>query len=182
MVDEPSSASRAPASVAPVARSRAVVVATVAATLLGSIAGGWWLGGSAPASVPATVVHVVDGDTVVVALRDGTRATVRLLGADTPETVDPRKPVQCFGPEASAYTKEHLGGRAVRLEFDVERHDRYGRLLAYVIVDGHRFEDDLLRLGYARLLVIAPNGSHARTMLAEELAARRGRRGLWGAC
>jgi micrococcal nuclease len=164
------------------ARSRAVVVASVAAALLGSIAGGWWLGGAAPAVVSATVVHVVDGDTIVVALRDGRTETVRILGADTPETVDPRKPVQCFGPEASAYTKAQLSGRSVRLEFDVERRDRYGRLLAYVLVDGGRYEDDLLRRGLARLLVIPPNGSHARTMLAEELAARRARRGLWGAC
>jgi micrococcal nuclease len=90
--------------------------------------------------------------------------------------------VQCFGPEASAYAKARLGGRSVRLEFDVERHDRYGRLLAYVIVGGVRYEDELLRRGLARLLVIAPNGAHARAMLAEELAARRARRGLWGAC
>ena len=168
-------------------RSRAVVVAAVAAALLGSIAGGWWLGGAAPAAVSATVVHVVDGDTIIVSLRGsrgepGRTETVRILGADTPETVDPRKPVQCFGPEASAYTKAHLGGRSVRLEFDVERRDRYGRLLAYVIVDGHRYEDELLRLGLARLLVIAPNGAHARVMLAEALAARRAGRGLWGAC
>ena len=80
------------------ARSRAVVVATVAATVLGSIASGWWLGGAAPAVVSATVVHVVDGDTLVAAFRDGHTETVRVLGIDTPETVDPRKPVQCFGP------------------------------------------------------------------------------------
>jgi micrococcal nuclease len=164
------------------ARSRAVVVATVAATVLGSVASGWWLGGAAPAAVTTTVVHVVDGDTIVAAFADGHTETVRVLGVDTPETVDPRKPVQCFGPEASAYSKSHLGGRSVRLEFDVERRDRYGRLLAYVLVDGKRYEDDLLRRGLARLLVIAPNGAHARTMLAEELGARRARRGLWGAC
>ncbi len=164
------------------ARSRAVVVAAVAATLLGSIAGGWWLGGAAPAVVPATVVHVVDGDTLVAAFADGHTETVRVLGVDTPETVDPRKPVQCFGPEASAYAKAHLTGRSVRLEFDVERRDRYGRLLAYVLLGRERYEDDLLRRGLARLLVIAPNGAHARAMLTEMLAARRDRRGLWGAC
>jgi len=164
------------------AHSRAVVVATVAATLLGSVASGWWLGGAAPASVPVTVVHVVDGDTLVAAFPDGHRETVRVLGIDTPETVDPRKPVQCFGPEASAYAKARLTGRAIRLEFDVERRDIYGRLLAYVVVDGARYEDDVLRRGLARLLVIPPNGAYARTMLAEALAARRARRGLWGKC
>lgn len=164
------------------ARSRAVVVASVAAALLGSVASGWWLGGAAPAAVSATVVHVVDGDTLVAAFHDGHAETVRVLGVDTPETVDPRKPVQCFGPQASAYAKARLSGRSVRLEFDVERRDRYGRLLAYVLVDGERYEDDLLHRGLARLLVIAPNGAHARTMLAEELEARRAGRGLWGAC
>ena len=67
------------------------------------------------------------------------------------------------------------------LELDVEPRDKYGRLLAYVIVGGRRFDDELL----ARLrpfLVIPPNGSHARVMLREELAARAARRGLWGAC
>jgi micrococcal nuclease len=70
----------------------------------------------------------------------------------------------------------------VRLESDVETHDRYGRRLAYVYVDGRRYDDELLRLGYARLLVIEPNTAHARTMLADELGARREKRGLWGAC
>jgi micrococcal nuclease len=127
------------------------------------------------------VVHVVDGDTIEVD-DGGRRETVRLLGVDTPETVDPRKPVQCYGPEASAYTKQRLEGRGVGLELDVERRDRYSRLLAYVIVDGRRFNDELLEGGYARLLVIAPNGLHARTMLLQELAAKRDGRGLWGTC
>src|SRR4051812_13739664 len=155
------------------AHSRAVVVAAVAAALLGSVASGWWLGGAAPASVPVTVVHVVDGDTLVAAFADGHTETVRVLGIDTPETVDPRKPVQCYGLEASAYAKATLTGRSIRLQFDVQRRDIYGRLLAYVVVDGQRYEDDVLRQGFARLLVIPPNGAYARTMLAEELAARR---------
>jgi micrococcal nuclease len=70
----------------------------------------------------------------------------------------------------------------VRLEGDVEPRDVYGRRLAYVYVDGRRFEDELLRKGYARLLVIEPNHAHARTMLHEELDARRAGVGLWGAC
>jgi micrococcal nuclease len=164
------------------ARSRVVVVTAVVAALLGSVASGWWLGGAAPAVVSATVLNVFDGDTLVVAFRDGHTETVRVLGVDTPETLDPRKPVQCFGPEASAFAKARLSGRSVRLEFDVERRDRYGRLLAYVLVDGDRYGDELLRRGLARLLVIAPNGAHARTMLAEVLEARRMHRGLWGAC
>ena len=110
------------------------------------------------------------------------RLTIRLLGVDTPETHKPNTPVQCFGPEAAAYTEARLLHAHVALQFDVERHDVYGRTLAYVVVDGRRFNDELLRLGYARLLVIAPNGAHARTMLREELDARNAQRGLWRAC
>jgi len=165
-----------------VARLRAAVVAAVAAALAGGVSAGWWLGGRAVATIPATVTEVVDGDTIVVALADGRVETVRLLGIDTPETVDPDEPVECYGPEASAYAHARLDGRAVRLERDVERRDRYGRMLAYVYVDGVRVNDDLLRLGYASLLVIPPNEAHARTLLSAELAARAERRGLWGAC
>ena len=101
---------------------------------------------------------------------------------DTPETHHPTKPVQCFGPEASAFTTRRLTGRLVRLEGDVEERDIYGRRLAYVMLDGRRFNDELLRRGYARLLVIAPNGAHGRTMLDAELDARHHHRGLWDAC
>jgi micrococcal nuclease len=160
-------------------RSRAVVVVTVLAAT--SVAG-WWLGDQRRAAdAQYRVVDVFDGDTIVVD-RGARRDTIRLLGVDTPETHHPTKPVQCYGPEASAYTTRRLLGRAVRLEDDVETHDIYGRHLAYVYLDGARFEDELLRLGYARLLVIEPNHAHARTMLDEELDARRRQAGLWGAC
>jgi len=167
------------------ARSRAVVVATVlaAASVLGASALGWWLGGLARTAEPeARVVEVIDGDTMVVAFANGATDTVRFLGVDTPETVHPTKGVQCFGPEASAFTKHALTGRVVRLESDVEQRDIYGRRLAYVWADGHRFNDVLLRRGYARFLVIPPNGAHAREMLAAELDARHHHRGLWGRC
>jgi micrococcal nuclease len=158
------------------------VVPVIVAALLGSIGWGWYTGGHLPARIPATVIRTVDGDTVIARFADGREEKVRLLGADTPEVVDPRKPVQCFGHAASAFTKSELEGRRVTLELDAEARDKYGRLLAYVIVDGHRFDDELLQRGYARFLVIPPNGSHARAMLLEELDARAARRGLWGAC
>ena len=157
-----------------------MLVAALAATSLG----GWRLGVTRAGGTgggPARVVAVVDGDTVDVSWA-GHRERVRLLGVDTPETVDPHRPVGCYGPEASAFTHRRLQGRTVRLTFDRQRRDRYGRLLAYVDVDGRRFNDELLTGGYARLLVIPPNGSHARAMLDEELAARSAGRGLWGAC
>lgn len=163
------------------ARSRAAC-ATLAVALLGSAGWGWWSGGRVAARFDATVVHVADGDTIVVDLGPRTEK-VRILGADTPEVVDPRKPVQCFGPEASAYTKRRLApGTRVTLETDAEVRDKYGRLLAYVYVGGVRYDDELLRLGYARLLIIPPNGVHARAMLQAQLDARAHGRGLWAAC
>ena len=159
-------------------RSRVVVVAILAAASVG----GWWLGQARrAATAPWTVIEVLDGDTIRVA-RGRAVDTVRLLGVDTPETHHPTKPVGCYGPEASDYTDSRLAGREVVLEPDVEGRDRYGRRLAYVLVDGRRFNDELLELGYARLLVIEPNHAHAREMLHEELDARRARAGLWGSC
>jgi micrococcal nuclease len=165
------------------ARSRAVRVAVVAA-LLGSVGWGWYAGGRATAGTTyrATVVDTVDGDTIVVQFHDGTRDTVRLLGVDTPETHHPSEPVECFGPEASAHTRARLLGATVSVERDAEARDKYGRFLGYVYVDGARYNDELLREGYAHFLVIPPNGAYARAMLAAELDAQRRERGLWGAC
>jgi len=161
------------------ARPRAVVVVTV---LAAASVVGWWSGEQRRAAHQEYhVVRVIDGDTILVQ-RGGVRETIRILGVNTPETHDPRKPVECYGPEASAFTAARLEGRVVVLEDDVERHDIYGRRLAYVYLDGHRFEDELLQRGYARLLVIEPNHTHARTMLDEELVAKRHHAGLWGAC
>ncbi len=130
---------------------------------------------------PWRVTRVDDGDTIEVQ-RGTDTDVIRLLGVDTPETHHPTKPVQCYGPEAAAYTRRRLAGALVVLEGDVEPRDIYGRRLAYVLVDGHRFNDELLRLGYARLLVIAPNRAHGRELLDAELEARRARRGLWDRC
>lgn len=161
-------------------RSRAVVVVTV--LTIASVAG-WWFGEDRRAAdTPYRVVQVLDGDTIVVRRAHGADETIRLLGVDTPETHHPTKPVQCYGPEAAAYTTRRLFGQVVRLEDDVERHDIYGRRLAYVYLDGANFERALLRRGYARLLVIEPNHAHARDMLDDELNARARGVGLWGAC
>jgi micrococcal nuclease len=161
------------------AHSRAVVVITV---LIAASVLGWWLGDQRrTADQEYRVVQVVDGDTIVVE-RGSYRDTIRLLGVDTPETHHPTKPVQCYGPEASAYSTAHLFGQLVRLEDDVETHDIYGRRLAYVYLHGANFEEELLRKGYARLLVIEPNHAHARDMLDDELDAKARGVGLWGAC
>ncbi len=165
-------------------RSRAVVVVTLtAASVLGASVLGWWLGEAARTAEPEVrVVEVVDGDTIVVAFANGGTDTVRLLGVDTPETHHPTKGVECFGPDASAFTAARLLGRVVRLEFDVERRDVYDRRLAYVQLDGTHFNEVLLRRGFARFLVIPPNDAHGRELLAAELDARGDRRGLWAEC
>ena len=161
------------------ARSRATVVALIAAVSLGGFALGKAARGE---STTFVVTQVIDGDTIDVDRGHGETETIRLLGVNTPETHHPDRPVECFGPEASAFTESRLLGRRVQLEYDVESHDIYGRRLAFVVVDGVRFNDELLALGYARLLVIPPNGMHAREMLAVELEARNNQVGLWGAC
>lgn len=161
-------------------RSWAVVVVTV---LAAASVVGWWLGDERRAAdTPYRVVQVLDGDTIVVRGAGAPDETIRLLGVDTPETHHPRKPVQCYGPEAAAYTTSRLFGQVVRLEDDVERRDIYGRRLAYVYLDDKNYERELLRKGYARLLVIEPNHAHAREMLDDELNARARGVGLWGAC
>ncbi len=139
---------------------------------------------SSPASATVAVAKVVDGDTIEVELK-GRTEKVRLLGIDTPETKDPRKPVQCFGAEASAHSAELLPpGTEVRLEPDVERRDRYDRLLAYVYraSDGVFVNLDLARGGYADLLTYPPNVAHTAELSAAVAEARREQRGLWQAC
>jgi len=136
-------------------------------------------GGGLPAT--GTVERVVDGDTFVLA--GGAR--VRLLGIDTPETVDPDRPVGCFGPQASAYTKHLLTGRRVRLVYDHEHRDVYGRLLAYVYLDGTPplfVNRRLIERGFARTLSIPPNTAHADELAAAERRAALTGVGLWAAC
>ena len=139
------------------------------------------LSDDAPAHSSAKVTRVVDGDTIEVRIGGGTE-DVRLIGVDTPETVKPGAPVQCFGPRASHFTKRLLEGRRVRLALGVERRDDYGRLLAYVHL-GHRFVNAILvRRGLARSLTIPPNDRFAPLFRRLEMRAARAGRGLWGAC
>lgn len=133
---------------------------------------------------PARVAAVVDGDTVDLEF-DGRRERVRLLGVDTPETVKPDAPVECFGPEASARTKAILpAGTAVLVQRDEEARDRYGRLLAYVWrrADGLFVNRSLLADGYARTLSIAPNDAHRAELSAAAATASSTGAGLWAAC
>jgi micrococcal nuclease len=138
-------------------------------------------GESGPRSVDAFVTRVVDGDTVEAQIGDAVE-DVRLIGIDTPETVKPEAPVECFGPEASSFTHRVLEGQPVRLVYGVERHDIYDRLLAYVYIDHRFFNAELVRRGLARTLEIPPNTLHRALFRRLELKAARGGRGLWGAC
>ena len=132
----------------------------------------------------ARVVRVVDGDTIRV-VQDGREEPIRYIGVDTPETVKPGEPVQCFGQQASTFNKRLVEGRRVRLRIGRERRDRYGRLLAYVYVvdEGKRFVNaELLRRGYARTLAIPPNTDRAGRFAVLERRARKSGLGLWTAC
>jgi micrococcal nuclease len=138
-------------------------------------------GPEAGSSVTARVVRVVDGDTIVARVR-GEDEYVRYIGVDTPETVKPDTPVQCYGPRASDENHRLVEGRTVRLVFDREARDDYGRLLAYVHAGDEFVNAHLVRGGYARTLAIEPNTSHAAELRRLATRAARAGRGLWGAC
>ena len=139
--------------------------------------------------VMGTVTRVVDGDTAEITV-DGAKRRVRFLGVDTPETVHPNKPVQFFGPEASAFTKESLTGKRVWLEYDKNPQDRYSRHLAYIwtakpksinteTIRRDMFNAKMLLGGYAKVMIIKPNNRYAQQFKEFEAEARNLRRGLW---
>jgi micrococcal nuclease len=134
-----------------------------------------------PAEAVVRVERVVDGDTILVRL-GGRDEYVRLIGVDTPETVKPDTPVQCFGERASHFTKRRLTGRRVRLVFGAEPRDVYGRLLAYVYLGRRLFNSSLVRRGLARPLTIPPNDRFAPRFERLAVRAARAGQGLWGAC
>ena len=132
-------------------------------------------------SYDATVTRVVDGDTVEISPAVGGITDLRFIGVDTPETKEPGCAPQPYGQEASAFTQAQLGGEQVGLEFDVEKTDRYGRLLAYVYPqDGEMFNETLLEEGYAQVATFPPNVRYADHFLEAQHAARETGRGLWG--
>ncbi|MGH7241061.1 MAG: thermonuclease family protein [Candidatus Saccharimonadales bacterium] len=149
-----------------------------------------WFGGAlktAEINQPGlyTVTHYDDGDTIVVDM-NGTKETLRFIGVDTPETHDPRKPVQCYGPEASAFTKQLISaaGNKVRLSSDPEstNRDRYDRLLRYIYLpDGRLVQDELVKNGYAFYYPYFPFTKSAQ-FKAEEDTAMAAKKGLWGTC
>src|SRR4051794_7934977 len=143
----------------------------------------WESGGeeAGPGAVSARVARVVDGDTIEIEF-DGEREDLRLIGIDTPETVKPGTPVQCYGPRASTFTHGLLEGQTVRVVFGVERRDVYGRLLGYVRLGDRMVNAMLVRRGLARTLTIPPNDRFAPLFDRLALEAARAGRGLWDAC
>lgn len=139
------------------------------------------------------VVKVFDGDTIEISSigrpasgGEGTQR-VRYLGVDTPETKDPRKPVQCFGKEAASKNKELVEGKRVFLEKDVTETDKYGRLLRFVYLpleDGSRLfvNDYLIREGYGQVLTIPPDVKYGEQFLDAQKQAREQKKGLWEKC
>jgi micrococcal nuclease len=138
--------------------------------------------GSSAAATPgrdtAKVERVVDGDTLEVTLH-GKKEKVRLIGIDTPETKKPNTPVMYYGQEASDYTKKRLQGQTVELEWDVERKDQYGRLLAYVWIGSEMFNRTLVREGYARMATFPPNVKYVDQFAKDQEDARSKGKGLW---
>jgi micrococcal nuclease len=162
----------------------AVAVGAFGANRLGAAGdGGDAASGGPRSSSSATVVRVVDGDTVVARV-DGREERVRYIGMDTPEDVKPGTPVQCYSRKAAAENRRLVEGRRVRLVQDAESRDRYGRLLAYVYraSDGLFVNAELVRRGYARPLTIPPNVAHRTQIARLARAARRAGRGLWSRC
>ena len=139
----------------------------------------------------AVVTEVIDGDTIEVqvdevvpgpgagATQPGRSYDVRLAGIDTPETVHPQKPVQCFGREASAAAKAYLLGREVRLVKDVEDTDQYDRLLRYVYVGAEMANARLVVNGYASAYTYPPNIRWSELFVHLQRDAREDERGLW---
>ena len=126
----------------------------------------------------AKVARVIDGDTIE--LESGER--VRYIGIDTPETVDPRNPVQCFGVEASKKNKELVESKEVRLEKDVTDKDRYGRLLRYVYVGDDFINVELVRQGFAYSYSSPPDVKYQGKILEVQQEAEQTKSGLWNAC
>ena len=158
-----------------------VIVALLAADRLDLLGGG--RGAGAGSASEGRVERVVDGDTIHVRL-GGREETVRYIGVDTPESVRPGTPVQCFAKAAGAANARLVAGRSVRLEVGEEARDRYGRLLAYVrrSSDGAFVNAALVRDGYARTLTIPPNDRYAARFAALQREAQRAGRGLWSRC
>ncbi len=152
-----------------------------------AVIGGCSGGDRTPNDGTATITHVVDGDTIDIQI-GGRDERVRLIGIDTPETKKPNAPIECYGPEATAFTTSLLPvGSTVRIERDVVGRDDYGRLLGYVYILTDGSTDtfvnlEIIRQGYATPLTIEPNSTFARAFAEAAGEAEAAGLGLWTTC
>jgi micrococcal nuclease len=160
---------------------RSVVLLLAAAYVIWRL---WFASGEQAGPAPAVlsagqyqVRRVIDGDTLL--LDNGAR--VRLIGADTPETVHPDRPPEPWGLEAAEFTRAFIGRRPVRIELDPhDRQDRHGRFLAYVWVDSQMLNVELIRHGLARARLEFPYSEARKKVFREAQAeAQQARRGMW---
>lgn len=136
-------------------------------------------GSGSGAEDEVAIVRVTDGDTVKISPEIEGESKVRLIGVDTPETSTNRQP-EPYGEEAKDFTRRSLEGQNVALEFDVERKDDYGRLLAYAyLTDGTMFNETLLREGYAQVATFPPNTRYLERFEEAQEEAREERLGIW---
>ncbi len=124
------------------------------------------------------IIRVIDGDTIEIQGGD----KVRYIGVDTPETIDPRKPVQCFGIEAFNKNKELVEGKMAQLEKDITERDKYGRLLRYVWVGDVFINLELIKQGFAYSYSYPPDIKYQDLFIKAQQEAREAKRGLWGTC
>ncbi len=134
-----------------------------------------------PDRITGKVVKVRDGDTIEIDI-EGVVKVVRYIGIDTPETVDPRKGVQCFGKEASNINKSLVENQIVTLEKDVSETDKYGRLLRYVYLNDLLVNQHLVEKGFAYSSAYPPDVKYQENLDAAEEEARVNNKGLWGTC
>ena len=158
---------------------RKKLVALIAATLIGT--GTYAISDWVDPSALYPVTRVIDGDTIEVEI-DGATEKVRLIGIDTPESVHPDQDRNVpYGAISAAFTRKQLDGRSVGLEFDVQERDKYGRLLAYVYLNGKMFNETLLEQGHAVVSTYPPNVKHVDRFTELQRQARENGVGLWSA-
>jgi len=124
----------------------------------------------------SNVTRVVDGDTIEISSGE----KVRYIGVNAPESVDPRRPIQCYGHEASAKNKELVEGKTVRLEKDISDKDKYGRLLRYVWVGDIMINEQLVREGFAQVSTYPPDVKYKDQFIEAQRLAKEEKKGLWG--
>jgi len=154
---------------------------------------GIFTGAASPDNAKVKIVKVIDGDTLAVDY-NGRRESVRLIGIDTPESFAGKKArrdskrshtdmaqILQSGKRAAEYTKTLLKpGELLAVEFDVEKRDRYGRLLAYIFLsDGRMLNEEIVKNGYASVLTIPPNVNYQKRFIEAYRYARRNNLGLW---